>query len=492
MVFVAAMIRPSLANNVVGYLANWNGNPTFVQYSKLTHINFSFAECTTNGALNCDTTYLASVVSKGHAAGVKVLISIGGASNGDNMTKAMRNAQLTLVTNIEKFVQTWNLDGADIDWEAPANSSDGNLFNATVQRLYTDLHPQGKLVTAALDTGDWFGMYIPSGSFAYLDLMNIMAYDSGGDYYFTSGLNYWLGRGAPKAKLMMGVGFFGNGSGGEKDYKAIVATDTNAPYADSSQGYKYNGIPSTQAKTQVAKMNAGGIMIWELSQDTSATGNTSLMNTIYNTMISSNYAPVGKTIALRSQANNLYVSAPNGANALIANRTNAAGSELFTVVDLGQHNVALQSLANGNYVTAASATSALIASKTNIGTTETFTWQINANCSVSLRSLANNEYVCADMNKSTPPNLWANRTSASGWESYTITEAVALGIRAAGSKMVLMLPTNPGHNAQIEYLDDPSSPTWTPFGGPVLGTGAMVSITNNLTINPRFFRLSIQ
>jgi GH18 family chitinase len=301
---VAGMANISLAGNIVGYVANWNGNPTFIQYGKLTHIIYSFAECTAAGGLNCDTTYLGPVVSKAHAAGVKVLISIGGASNGSTMTTAMRNASTNLTANIETFVHEWNLDGADIDWEAPANAADGTLFNSLVQTLYTDLHPQGKLVTAALDTGDWFGMYIPSTSFAYLDLLNIMSYDSGGDYYFTSGLTYWTGRGVPKVKLMMGVGFFGNpasGSGGEKAYKDIVAADTNAPYEDSSNGYNYNGLPSIVAKTQVTKSGAGGIMIWELSQDT--TGGTSLMNAIYGTMVSTNYAPIGKIVSLRAQAN---------------------------------------------------------------------------------------------------------------------------------------------------------------------------------------------
>jgi hypothetical protein len=72
---------------------------------------------------------------------------------------------------------------------------------------------------------------------------------------------------------------------------------------DLSKGDKYNGIPSMQAKTRVAKFSAGGIMIWELSRDTSANGSTSLMNTIYNTMVSSYYAPTGKVVSLRSQAN---------------------------------------------------------------------------------------------------------------------------------------------------------------------------------------------
>ena len=492
MLLTAGMANKSIANNIVGYVANWNGNPTFIQYGKLTHLNFSFAEANADGTLNCDTTYLGSVVSKAHAAGVKVLISVGGASNGGTLTTAMRNARTNLIAKIETFVQTWNLDGADIDWEAPANSSDGNLFNSTVQTLYTDLHPQGKLVTAALDTGDWFGMYIPSTSFAYLDMMNIMAYDSGGDYYFASGLSYWLGRGAPKAKLMLGVGFFGNGSAGEKAYSDIVAGDTSAPYKDLSNGYKYNGIPSMVAKTQVAKSSAGGIMIWELSQDTASTGSTSLMNAIYNTMVSSNYAPIGKIVTFRAQANSNYVSAANaGAGALIANHTNASVSEQFKVVDMGQHNVALLSQANGKYVTAANATSALVAGKSAAGATETFTWQINADGTVSLLSLANNEYVCADLNKNTPPNLWANRTTAAGWESYVVTEAVTLGIRTTATQVVLTLPTNPGHNSQIQYKD-PTSPTWTFLGGTVMGTGAVVAITNTPPSAVRLYRANIQ
>jgi len=488
-IFLAGMMARSFAGNIVGYVPNWSGNPTYIQYGKVTHIIFAFAEATTNGALNCDTTYLNSVVTKSHAAGVKVLISIGGASNGGNMTTAMRNARLVLTTNIEHFVLTWGLDGVDIDWEAPANSSDGNLFNTLVQTLYTDLHPQGKMITAALDTGDWFGMYIPSSSFAYLDLFNVMSYDSGGSYYFTSGIKYWTGRGVPKNKLMMGVGFFGNGSGGEKAYRDIVAADKNAPYVDSSNGYKYNGIPSMVAKTQASKASAGGIMIWELSQDT--TGSTSLMNAIYNTMVSNYYAPTGKVVTLRSMANGMCVSAANP-NSITANRTNANMSEEFQVVDKGGHNVALLSEANTKYLTAVNTNSPLAATKTSAGSQETFTWQINADGTVSLLSTANDTYVCADLNKSTPPLLWANRTAASGWESFVVTEAVSLALQTSGTRVVLTLPTNPGHNSQIEYKDDLDSPTWTPLGTVVTGTGAAVLITNNSTSSQRFFRASIQ
>jgi GH18 family chitinase len=44
----------------------------------------------------------------------------------------------------------------------------------------------------------------------------------------------------------------------------------------------YNGIPTIQAKTQLALQRASGIMIWELSQDTM--DETSLLNAIFQTV----------------------------------------------------------------------------------------------------------------------------------------------------------------------------------------------------------------
>ena len=179
-------------------------------------------------------------------------------------------------------------------------------------------------------------------------------------------------------------------------------------------------------------------------------------------------------------------------NSIIANRTNANTSEEFKVVDMGGHNVALLSEANGKYLTAANTNSPLVATKTTAGAQETFTWQINADGTVSLLSAAYNTYVCADLNKSTPPLLWANRTTASGWESFVVAEAVSLAVQTSGTRVVLTLPTNAGHNSQIEYKDDLTSPTWTPLGTVVTGTGGAVSITNTSASSQRFFRASIQ
>ena len=51
------------------------------------------------------------------------------------------------------------------------------------------------------------------------------------------------------------------------------------PYADEFQGLKYNGITTIKAKTELAQKRAGGVMMWELSNDT-RDPETSLLNAI--------------------------------------------------------------------------------------------------------------------------------------------------------------------------------------------------------------------
>jgi GH18 family chitinase len=38
---------------------------------------------------------------------------------------------------------------------------------------------------------------------------------------------------------------------------------------DSYRDYEYNGIPTIQTKTEYAMQHGAGVMIWEISQDTS-------------------------------------------------------------------------------------------------------------------------------------------------------------------------------------------------------------------------------
>lgn len=134
-------------------------------------------------------------------------------------------------------------------------------------------------------------MGISNESFELLDFVSIMTYDGpehGTMEHFNKGLNYWSGRGLPKAKTIMGVPFYSRvkGSPGENvAYSRLVAANPAAAQTDtfelSGQTHWYNGIPTIKAKTGIARQSAGGIMFWVLDAD--APGDLSLVNAIYQT-----------------------------------------------------------------------------------------------------------------------------------------------------------------------------------------------------------------
>ena len=286
---VASLERGALSTRVVGYFPTWQGDVSSIQYDKLTHINYSFLLPTAQGGLtglSSGDTRLKSLVQTAHARGVKVSIAVGGWMDGNDapfeQLAANATARTTFVNNLLAFVDQAGLDGVDIDWEWPEAGTSSQNYGALMKQLGTALHGKGKLLTTAvLATG---GDGIPASAFSDADWLNIMAYDMGTPHssydIAVQSLDYWLGRGLPKAKAVLGVPFYGkNSSNGAYTYAQLVGMDAQAPNKDVVNGIYYNGIPTIKSKTQLALQRGGGVMIWEISQDTS--GSTSLLNAIY-------------------------------------------------------------------------------------------------------------------------------------------------------------------------------------------------------------------
>lgn len=183
-------------------------------------------------------------------------------------------------------VTAYGLDGIDIDWEYPdpVGSSSAN-FSLLMQELCGALHGQGKLCSAAVVATGWTAAGVGSDVLSAVDYLTLMAYDggNGADHspysYAVASLNYWLGRGLPAAKAILGVPFYGRPSW--EGYATIVARDAQAPYKDVSNGVYYNGLDTIKAKTALGMQRGGGVMIWELAQDT-ADETTSLLNAIWS------------------------------------------------------------------------------------------------------------------------------------------------------------------------------------------------------------------
>lgn len=312
LILVLGVCQLSIAQKkVIAYIPNWidlNSFSNSVQYSKLTHINIAFENPDANGYLSFNSGSNA-IINAAHAQNVKVFVSLGGGSISEG--GAIRDNYFNLITpanrtafiqKIYDYVVAHNFDGVDVDLEGPAINSD---YGGFVIALANKLHANGKQITAALSEG-YGGANVPSSTFAAYDWINIMAYDATGPWQpgnpgphspysmAVNQFNYWTGRGLPASKAIIGLPFYGYGFGASANqgisYANIIAQYPGAENQDQvGNTIYYNGIPTIKAKTTFAIQNAGGVMIWELSQD--AVGSKSLLTAV-NEVITGSQPPV--------------------------------------------------------------------------------------------------------------------------------------------------------------------------------------------------------
>jgi GH18 family chitinase len=260
-----------------------------IPYDRLTHINYSFLTPKADGTFNPinNAWKLKQIVRAARTHKVRVSISVGGWGWDSQFEELAANSESRnlFVRSLKAFVDEYQLDGADIDWEYPDPGQSSQNFLALIQGLRAAM-PDKLLTAAVVSYGDENGAGIPSESFALFDFVNVMTYD-GPDHgtleQFEQGLSYWSGRGLPKEKLVMGVPFYGRP---DTPYSKIVQADPSAAQFDSFNYFgtavRYNGIPTIQAKTRIAMEKAGGIMFWALDHD--AQGDLSLVNAIHQTV----------------------------------------------------------------------------------------------------------------------------------------------------------------------------------------------------------------
>jgi GH18 family chitinase len=132
---------------------------------------------------------------------------------------------------------------------------------------------------------------VPLSSLAYFDFVTVMSYDAIGPSWGQAGsehstyaqakrdLELWLARGVPRERLVLGVPFYGYGFGGYKpNYafrdvldqfgKTALRSDVAGRLCPGCAYVTYNGLDTLKRKTRLAGRRAGGIMVWEISQDT--------------------------------------------------------------------------------------------------------------------------------------------------------------------------------------------------------------------------------
>jgi chitinase len=294
---------PDTSFKVVGYLGGGNFDQIdTLEINKLTYLNLAFGNPDKDGNLAFDGGYdITPIVKKGHDAGLKVFISLGGGGRPD--TTIWKNILLPenksdFIAKLVDYVETNNFDGIDVDVEGNLLPHIGVNYNPFVVELRKALHAKGKGMTAALGATRFHEAVHQEALEAY-DFINVMVYDKTGvwrpniigphsPYSFAEeALKFWTqDKKIPANRITLGVPFYGfdfTPPARYIDYKEIIKNNPSLAYVDSTGMRYYNGIPTIVQKVELAKKSGlGGVMIWEISSDTR--GDLSLLRALDQTI----------------------------------------------------------------------------------------------------------------------------------------------------------------------------------------------------------------
>jgi chitinase len=314
---------------VTGYYAawqEWHLPVSAIDFSALTVVAHFSDMPKSDGTLDTAANGMTAdqrtrLVAATHAAGKKVVLTVGGAGSEDMWRVATDSAhRAAFIQQVLTQLSTYGYDGVDIDYE-PVSDADGPDFVPFVQQLRTAMDAQkpGMLLTAAM--GWNVPMYVTLAPL--FDQMNLMTYDMSGTWegwetWFNSplsngGRNFQstgaplpscqtrvaeaLAGGATKAKLGIGVDFTGyvwSGASGPNQPIAGVTMGGNQPYwqlmdqyysgdayrfdsgadapylsigsGSSGKFVTYDDEASIGAKVDwVRTQGLGGIILWDIS-----------------------------------------------------------------------------------------------------------------------------------------------------------------------------------------------------------------------------------
>ncbi len=298
---------------MVGYLPAFNGLEKALRTTPIdhyTHINIAFANPDASGALVSDGEMTCMAVGNGeHASvamlrdavtrlkrkGARVLLSVAGGvipeCSGDWAQLLSTDKGAAVTSGLLELVEAAGFDGIDIDIEGALLTQidrEGH-YTPFIAELSRALKARGKLLTVA--TASYEGGMIPVSSIRYFDLVMPMSYDAIGPSWGTAGsehstyaqaqrdLDLWLKRGVAPERLVLGLPFYGYGFGSyDANYtfadliaafpQDAAARDIVGEACDGCDYITFNSLATIRQKTRLAMEKAGGVMVWEMTQDT--------------------------------------------------------------------------------------------------------------------------------------------------------------------------------------------------------------------------------
>lgn len=260
---------------VLGYYMAWSKGSlpyTDVPYDDVTHIAHAFVWPKSDGTLDTYSYFsYPQLVQRARDEEVKMIVSVGGWGNSDGFGPMVADdeARARFVNDITDFCLDNGYDGIDLDWEYPGTTDRAN-FVKLVQELRDTFDDQEVPLTIsiALPSSDWRNGYDIAALRDLIDYFGIMTYDFHGSWSAHSGhnsplyspasnlcqdgslhqsVNYYLQRGIPKSKLVVGAASYGRRFNTPELYQSPTTPTNNGAavsYSDAmkliEQGWSYH------------------------------------------------------------------------------------------------------------------------------------------------------------------------------------------------------------------------------------------------------------
>lgn len=308
---------------VIAYFYPSSGvNVSTTDLEKIDYINYSFGGISNGKVVINNDTNLKKTLSY-HSQGVRVGLALGGWGAGGFSEAMMTPSSRTILVNsVMETIIKYNLDGIDIDWEYPTSSVAGITSNPADRNNLTLFCKELKeamlnyrkdlLLTIAIAPSNAF--YDLKALTEYIDYFNVMTYDFAMDYnaihltnlsgnYASSAeksINF-VKNYVPVEKIVIGGAFYGRMGTFASSTNTTIGAPLSTSLAKGAISYTkikenitkhhwkeqydessgaayiiegttfitYDSTKSIAAKAKyVLDNNLGGIMFWDLSQDT--------------------------------------------------------------------------------------------------------------------------------------------------------------------------------------------------------------------------------
>lgn len=288
LLFVIAISFASFTQMIVGYVPAYRTIEVMeetINWGNMTDAYYFGATPSTSGGINLEYSEKFDYVKqKALDYKINLWLSIGGWNKSANFPGLAANAtaRQTFADNLVDFCATHELSGVDIDWEFPT-STQSESMKLLFKTIYETFEADGrgfKLSAAAggeqAHADNW-----DSGSFQYLDHLNLMSYDAPSNVsdnhasleFLKEGMDIYHEAGCPYEKMLGGVAFYSRPS--IRMYSEILnAASTKEAkdeifLNDGSGQVKYNGKTTLEDKIDyvVGEKGGVGVLIWEVTQD---------------------------------------------------------------------------------------------------------------------------------------------------------------------------------------------------------------------------------